>query len=229
MTIRVIDIETTGIYPTDHVVEIGSVDLLPDGSITKHQEFLVLPPCPIPAEARAIHHISDADVAQAKSWSAVCSTYFDRGNCLDLVAFAAHNSVFDQQWLPPDLLGNFPLVCTYKAAVHIWPRAPRHTNQVLRYWLNLDVDRSIADRAHRAMPDAYVTANLLREILRHASIEELIRWTNEPVLLPKVNFGKHRGQKWSDVPSDYLQWILRQQDMNEDIVHTARHNLAERS
>jgi exodeoxyribonuclease X len=53
-----------------------------------------------------------------------------------------------------------------------------------------------------------------------------MRWTNEPVLLPKVTFGKHRGQAWTDVPVDYLQWILRQQDMNENVVHTARHHLA---
>jgi Exonuclease len=99
MAIRVIDLETTGIDATDHVVEVGSVDLLQDGSITRHQDFLVHPPCPIPAEARAVHHISDEDVAQAKSWDAVSSIFFDRGNCSDLVAFAAHNAAFDQQWL----------------------------------------------------------------------------------------------------------------------------------
>jgi exodeoxyribonuclease X len=90
------------------------------------------------------------------------------------------------------------------------------------------MDRSIADRAHRALPDAYVTAHLLREILKHASIGELISWTKEPILLPRVPFGKHRGQAWKDVPPDYLQWILRQQDMNEDVVHTARHHLEKR-
>ena len=226
MAIRIIDLETTGIDSTDHVVEVGSVDLLPDGSIGKFQEYLIKPPCSIPAEARAVHHISDQDVAQANPWNTVCSTFFDHGNCSNLIAFAAHNAAFDQQWLPPDLLGNLPLICTYKAAVHIWPDAPRHTNQVLRYWLNLDMDRSLADRAHRALPDAYVTAHLLRELLKHASIEELIGLTNEPALLPKVPFGKHRGQAWKDVPTDYLQWIIRQQDMNEDVAHTARHHLA---
>lgn len=226
MTIRIIDLETTGLDPTAHVVEVGSVDLLPDGSIGKYQKHLIKPPVPIPPEARAVHHISDEDVAQAKPWPSVCSTFFDRDNCSGVVAFAAHNAAFDHQWLPPNLLNNLPLICTYMAAVHIWPEAPKHTNQVLRYWLGLDMDRSIADHAHRAMPDAYVTAHLLREILKNASIEDLIRWTNEPVLLPKVPFGKHRGRAWTDVPPDYLQWILRQQDMDEDVVHTARHQLA---
>ena len=132
-----------------------------------------------------------------------------------LLRFAAHNAAFDQQWLPPDLLGNLPLICTYKAAVHIWPEAPKHTNQVLRYWLDLDMDRSIADRAHRAMPDAYVTAHLLREILKHASIEDLIRWTNEPVLLPKVTFGKHRGQNWTDVRTFGEKARINKPDRND--------------
>ena len=41
MAIRVIDLEITGVDSTDHVVEVGSVDLLPDGSIGKFQEHLV--------------------------------------------------------------------------------------------------------------------------------------------------------------------------------------------
>lgn len=115
MAIRVIDLETTGLDSTAHVVEIGSVDLLPDGTIDKYQEHLVKPPSPIPAEARAVHHISDDDVAQAGTWNKVCSTYFDQRNCSDLVAYAAHNAAFDQQWLPPDLLGNLPLICIHPA------------------------------------------------------------------------------------------------------------------
>src|ERR1035437_4052470 len=100
MTIRIIDLETTGIDSTDHVVEVGPVDLLPDGSIGRFQEYLIKPPCPLRAEARAVHHISDEDVSDAKPWNIICSTYFDRENCPDLIAFAAHNAAFDQQWLP---------------------------------------------------------------------------------------------------------------------------------
>src|ERR1039457_5732162 len=45
MAIRIIDLETTGIDSTDHVVEVGSVDLLSDGSIGRYQEYLIKPPC----------------------------------------------------------------------------------------------------------------------------------------------------------------------------------------
>ena len=146
MHIRIIDLETTGVESSDHVVEFGSVDLFPDGSIARFQQHLVKPPCSIPPEARAVHHISNEDVSLADPWHTVCNIVFNRNNCSDLVAFAAHNASFDQKWLPPDLLGNLPVICTYKAAVHIWPEAPRHTNQILRYWLGLDMDRSLADQ-----------------------------------------------------------------------------------
>ena len=146
MTIRIVDLETTGLNSTDHVVEIGSVDLTPDGSIGRFQDHLVKPPCLIPAEARSIHHITDDDVGEAKPWNEVCRNVFDRANCSDIVAFAAHHAAFDAQWLRPELLGHLPLICTYKAAVRIWPGAPKHTNQVLRYWLGLDLDRSLTAR-----------------------------------------------------------------------------------
>ena len=42
MTIRIIDLETTGFDSTAHVVEVGSVDLLPDGSIRRFRECSVL-------------------------------------------------------------------------------------------------------------------------------------------------------------------------------------------
>ncbi len=228
MTIRIIDLETTGIDATAHVVEVGSVDLLPDGTIARHEEHLVKPPCLIPAEAQAVHHITDEDVAHAQPWKVVADAFFNRSACSDLVAFAAHNAGFEKQWLTPALLRGIPLICTYKGAVRLWPQAPRHSNQVLRYWLQLQLDRSLADRAHRALPDAYVTAHLLREMLKKASIDDLIAWTGEPLLLPKVPFGKYRDQPWDAVPSDYLQWILRQADMSEDVVHTARQHLAQR-
>lgn len=77
--------------------------------------------------------------------------------------------------------------------------------------------------AHRAGPDAYVTAFLLLELLKRSTFDQLVKWSAEPALLPKCHFGKHRGQKWSEVPVDYLSWILRQADMDDDVKHTARH------
>lgn len=63
MTVRCIDIETTGINPTcDAIIEIASVDVLADGTIASRQEALVCPPIPVPPEASAVHHLTHEDL-----------------------------------------------------------------------------------------------------------------------------------------------------------------------
>ena len=82
----------------------------------------------------------------------------------------------------------------------------------------------IASPLHRALPDAYVSAFLLRELLEVATVEDLIGWTEEPVLLPRVNFGQHRGCAWDAVPLNYLEWVADRSELNDDIRCSARHH-----
>lgn len=79
-----------------------------------------------------------------------------------------------------------------------------------------------------SLPDAYVTAFILRELLELATVEELIAWTNEPVLLPRVTFGRYRGSSWDNVPLDYLDWVVERSDLGEDIKFTANHHRNQR-
>lgn len=115
-----------------------------------------------------------------------------------------------------------PWICTYKVALRLWPDAPKHSNQVLRYWLGLDLDAVQAMPPHRAGPDAWVTAHLLLRMLEQATVTQMIGWTVEPKQLPVLPFGKHRGLKWADLPDDYLQWLVRQADMDPDVLWCAR-------
>lgn len=62
------DLETTGINIShDRIVEISYIKVMPDG---KEEEagYRVNPEMPIPAESTAIHHITDEDVADAKTF-----------------------------------------------------------------------------------------------------------------------------------------------------------------
>jgi exodeoxyribonuclease X len=133
--------------------------------------------------------------------------------------YAAHRAAFEQSFLP----GVGPFICTWKVAVTLAPNAPGHSLQELRYWLKLDVDRAIADRAHRAGPDAYVCAALLLRMLASGkmTVEQMIELSAGPVVLPKLHFGKHAGVPVREVPRDYWQWCLRQ-EMDADVLHTAR-------
>ena len=235
MFIRVVDLETTGTEPPQEdggisgVCEIGFCDLTRSDErgwtvLGGYSEF-IHPGCAIPPEASAIHQIVDRDVEHAETWPAGALKILSNP-VVDV--FAAHQVKFERQWL--DGLIEKPWICTYKAALRLWPEAPAHGNQVLRHWQGpRGLDRIVADISHRAWPDAYVTAHLLRDMLNDgASVEQLIEWTAKPALLKKVNFGKHRGALWKDVPTDYLMWVLAQ-DFDEDTMFTAGSELERRS
>ena len=62
-----------------------------------------------------------------------------------------------------------------------------------------------------------------------ASVEDMIAWTLEPKLMPNIPFGKHRGMAWSEAPQDYLNWMARQTDMDQDAIWNAKRELARRT
>lgn len=239
--IRVVDLETTGFAPPAEICEIGWSDLVglhPDliGQPTdwsaatpdevRYISRLVRTDCPIPPETSAIHHIVDEDLMgpHVAEWPRIgceVATLFD-GRPIPI--FAAHNARMERQWLTPEVIGDARWICTYKAALRLWPDAPSHSNQALRYWRRLPVDREIADRAHRAGPDAYVTAALLADIFAQpdVTIDRLVAWTEEPALLAKCRMGSWRGRRWSEIDEpSFLEWVLRR-DFDEDTLFTAR-------
>ena len=229
MRIRCFDLETTGFEPTDHVVEIAAWDLLVGEGVSEvHSvdERLVKPPVPIPPITSAVHHIVDDDVAAASEWKDVHPRFLRDDHLVD--AYCAHNARFERQWLTLELGFKKLWVCTLKCAYRIWPDAPSHSNQALRYWLKPEqLDRSVAVTAHRAGADAYVTAHILSLMFRQPKVElnGLILCSSRPSLLPRVQFGKHAKKPWAEVPRDYLEWITRQADMDEDVKFTAAHYL----
>ena len=220
---RIVDLETTGTTPNDAVVEIGAVDLV-GREIIPIGSDLVRPPVPIPPQASAVHQITDDDVSGCPSLEEFLPFYMDEDRDAGADVFVAHKWAFEAQWLGDHLQGR-PAICTYKAALRLWPEAPGHGNQVLRYWLRpKGLSPVIANPPHRALPDAYVTAFVLRELLELATVEELIAWTGEPALLPSVTFGQYRGRGWDEVPLDYLAWIVDRSELGEDIRFTAQHH-----
>jgi len=225
--ITVLDSETTGLDPTKAaVVEIAAVFLDDDGTLRDATSTLVNPQIPIPPEARAIHHISDKDVANAPILEDALKLISPAGS------MAAHNAAFDAAFL------KLPIqICTWRCAKHIWPFLPSHGNGVLRYALP-DLEETINKAArkfdkknpkrllmppHRALPDAWVTAGILQQMLEKKTPKELIDLTQKPILLRLVHFGKHKGQPWETVPKDYLKWLLRQDKLEPDVRHTAQH------
>lgn len=231
MLLRVIDIETTGMAPPAEIIEFGRSDVTQEGGewrISAPKARLYKPLNGIPPETMAVHHITEDDFPED---SQVCSDELLHkavwaGSKPDVLV--AHNCEFECNFIPDTATEGLPWICTLKSALRIWPDAPGHSNQVLRYWRGLKLDHALAMPPHRAAPDAWVTAHILVELLKVASVEQLIEWTHEPKFLPKIPLGKHRGLPWSDVPLDYLQWVISKDDMNADVVWCAKQEICRR-
>lgn len=225
MIIRVIDFETTGAEPPEaEVCEVGICDFdVTTRSIAKPRGWL----CGVkamPPEVRAIHHISLADCAGQPVFDIAAAV------TADLAAVAAHNSEFETKFFTPPV----PVICTYKSALRVWPNAPSHSNGALRYWLEeqgkIAPDHALTQPAHRAAPDAYVTAHILLALFEHGVTgKEMVAWTKEPRLLPTCPIGKFRGQPWSEVEGGFLGWMLRQDGMEEDLKWNARREIDRRN
>lgn len=231
LMIRVLDTETTGLGDDAKVIEIGYVDLHHHGggewTLTDPVGLLINPGVSIPPEASAIHHIRDADVASAPPADHVFRSV---ANVPAITQWAAHNADYDRRFFGG---GDRPWICTLKAVYRAFPGAPKHGNQTIRYYLGLDdfpdFDPVKADPPHRAGPDAYVTAFILKFILENGiSADQLIDWTKARAELPRMPFGKHTGSTWKELPVDYLEWIVKQSDIDRDVKHCAKREIERR-
>lgn len=227
VNVRVIDFETTGFEPpVAEVCEVGYCDVDTDTRTVSTEPKSLL--CGIkgtmPPETRAVHHISASDCDGFPPFDP------DTVDADNVAVFAAHNSEFEGKFFT----FHKPVICTYKAALRVWPDAPSHSNGTLFYWLLdqglIEPNLSISQPFHRAGPDTYVTAWLLVALLNAgATGKDMVAWTKEPKLLPKCTIGKFRGVAWSEIDAGFLGWMLKQVDMDADLKWNAAREIKRRT
>lgn len=228
--IRVVDFETSAMEPPEaKVIEVGTCDLIGDATgwtINDPVSHLCGGVTSIDPGARAAHHISVRHLATFGPF--VPRDFRAQIEADAVVVIAAHNAEFEAKFFEPPV----PIICTYKCALRVWPNAPSHSNGALRYWLQdqsiIDPDHEKTMPAHRAGPDAYVTAHLLKALLVTTTAKQMVAWTKEPRLLPKCTIGKFRGKPWPEVEAGFLNWMLNQADMEADLKWNASRELERR-
>jgi len=222
--VRVVDLETTGLEPPEaEVCEVGICDVDIESKSVLGQRSWLCGVRSMPPEVRAVHHIGLAECASHPAFD-VTSLFAERVSVL-----AAHNSEFETRFFRSPL----PMLCTLKAALRVWPDAPSHSNGALRYWLEdagkISLNDALTQPAHRAGPDAYVTAHIFLALLAAgATGRDMVAWTREPPLLPRCPIGKFRGKPWAEVDAGFLGWMLRKEDMEEDLKWNARREIDRR-
>ncbi len=238
MNIVFFDTETTGNEAKDFLCQIAWMQ---DGVMNAG---LFKPPFPIPAEASAIHHISNKMVhdkpafKDSKEWHEVKKLFEDKDTVV-----VAHNAKFDLAMLAKEDIIPKRYICTLRVARAMDPegKLPNYRLQYLRYALDLEVDQEAA--AHSADGDVLVLEKLYERLLlklcetksKSEAIHEMIEISSLPSIIKVFPFGKHVGKTVSDVArSDrgYLEWLLEQKLKNpsdeEDWIYTLEVTLGKR-
>ncbi len=159
----VLDTETTGLSPAkgDRIVELACVELeqkIPTGKVLHHY---VNPGIAMPAEAFAIHGISDAMLHGKPDFAAIAA------NLLEFVAGAPlviHNAEFDLAFLNAELrLARKPVFAASHTIIDTLILA-REKFPNLRNDLDSLCQRFVIDLAKREKHGALVDAHLLAEV-----------------------------------------------------------------
>ena len=114
---------------------------------------------------------------------------------------------------------NIKAICTLALARKVWPDAEAHNISALIYMITKGSEkaRDMIKKAHRADMDIILTANILMHVvhqLKINSMEELFEISEDARIPRTINFGKHRGTQISELPADYIQWLMRQDDLD---------------
>ena len=224
-----VDVETTGLSPySDRIVELSILKIHPDGT-EEYKSHRVNPGIPIPAEATAVHGITDADVAGEPMFQQYAKSIRDFLEGCDIAGF--HVIKFDLPCLEAEFArANVEFsrrgrqLVDSKVIYH--QRDPRDLQAAYQKYCGKDMVS-----AHSAEEDAKASAEVLdgqlemyedlpRDVpelcaLCYESDENFIDsegkfvWMKDEAIL---NFGKYEGRLLREIVAehpDYLEWIIR--------------------
>lgn len=169
---------------------------------------------PISFAAMAVHHILESDLVNQPFYNEFqlpTETTYIIGHNVDYDIAAIARCGVETSHLKP--------ICTLALARHVWPDAEAHNISALIYLISKGNDkaREMLKGAHRADADIILTANILMHIIHQLDIQntEQLYIASEEARIPKsITFGKHKGTAIQDLPTDYVQWLLRQDDLD---------------
>lgn len=241
--IAVADVETTGVtVGLDWVCQFAAVRIEPDGRFTRYAT-LVNPQRAIPAEATAVHGITDAMVADAPIFAQVVPRITP---LLEGAALLAFNGRFDVKFVSaeydrarlPNPIQAAPLIDPFAIFVQ---REPRDLSAAVRFYTG----RTHED-AHDAMADVEAAlAVLVGQCERYDDLPRTVpglaaycKRTDPSWLDPdgrivwkdgeaRIAFGKNAGRSLKELAArdrGFLQWVMGK-DFSEEVKTLCRNAL----
>ncbi|MDP4270729.1 MAG: 3'-5' exonuclease [Bacteroidota bacterium] len=221
------DLETTGTNPvTDRIVEICYLKVNPNGT-EESKTILVNPGMPIPAQATAIHGISDADVANYPTFKEVAKNLARDIEGCDLAGYNSNR--FDIPLLAEEFLrADVDIDLSKRKFVDVQTIFHKMEQRTLSAALKFYCNQELED-AHSAEADTKATYEVLKAQLdRYPNLQNDVIYLSEFSAHNKnvdfagrfiyddkgveiFNFGKYKGKPVAEVLKNdlgYYGWMM---------------------
>ncbi|MDE6692692.1 MAG: 3'-5' exonuclease [Muribaculaceae bacterium] len=223
------DLETTGLNITkDRVVEMSLIKVMPSGEeIRRTRRFN--PEMPIPAEATAVHHITDDDVKDEPTFRQLAKSLAQIFTGCDIAGFNSNRfdiPMLDQEFQRANVDIDLSKARFVDVQTIFHKKEPRNLVAAYRFYCGKDLN----DRAHSADGDTEATYEVLMAQLdmyedlpndieklsdfssMNRNVDYMGRLIYDDQKREVVNFGKYKGRLAEEVlttdPS-YYDWIMR--------------------
>jgi DNA polymerase-3 subunit epsilon len=239
------DLETTGLdMKNDRIVELAFIKLTPQGDVLERVRRFN-PGIPIPAEATAVHGITDADIADELPFCRTARNLVDLLEGCDLSGFNIkrfdlHMLIYEFRRCEVEFSLNDRRILDMQTIFHREER--RDLSAAARFYLERE-----HEEAHTALGDIRTSAAVLAAQMAryehvprdldglHAYCEEFApfrtevdRWFSGAEDGRRFRRGKHKGKALADIARevpDYLRWMLGTDDMDQDVLKVVREAL----
>lgn len=220
------DLETTGTdIMHDRIVEISMIKVLPDGT-DRQRTVRMNPGRPIPAEATAIHHITDADVADKPQFSEIAGSLAESFSGCDLAGFNSNRfdiPLLAEEFARAGIDFDFSQARFIDVQTIFHKKEQRTLSAAYRFYCDKDLEG-----AHSANADTRATYEvLMAQLDRYDDVVNDVAWLSEYSSQNRnvdlmgrlvyddqhrevINFGKYKGQLAADVlrrDPGYFSWI----------------------
>lgn len=251
--LALVDLETTGTSTqNDRIVEITVVVLRPEGGEPDIRTRRLNPGIPIPAEASAIHGITDADVADCPPFNRVAIALHELLDPCDLAGFGLRRFDFpllraEFRRVGLDLSHRGRALLDAQAIFH--RQEPRDLTAAVRFFCGRELEG-----AHSSEADVIATGDVLfaqvdryglpstPEALSawidetHPYVSELEKWFDTSIgddpAFWRFRRGKHDGKSLREVSlhhGDYFHWMAyKAEDMDPEVRAIALDGIAGR-
>lgn len=222
----VLDTETTSkSYSEAEVIESGFV-IHKDGLWNTYQELHKPENGLVPPEIQALTYITTAMVVDKPEFKDSKDQFQDIMNLYSDGYAIGHNYFYDMKVLERyDVKLPSQSICTWRLSKKLFKDVPeiKETNlPYLRFALELDIPLEL--HCHRAGTDSLITAKLLEvmiDIMESSNIldttmpygPQIMDFCQKPIIYDTWPMGKHKGQKFKDIPASYFNWAINNVDI----------------